>query len=341
MANDIAVLESQLKPLAPHFAQALGATMPVERLMRTIMISVERLPKLLECNRQSLFNAAMSAAVLGLEVDGVTGQAFLVPFAGKAQLIIGYKGMATIAARADITVTGTVAREGDVFDYDLGEGWITHKPVLGNKGRIIAAWAKASHLRRPAVVRVLGIDELLAVKAKSPGAKRSDSPWNDPAIGFPAMCEKTAKRRLARDLPLNVMQLAAAMDEATEERGKPAHITPDRTVIIDGEIIAPSETPTMEDLISSRPTPPSHDETRPEPAPGENTELPQGAGSQVPIPAGLEVHDAALATSAKAGWEALTLQWSGVDKADRELLRDRMNKVHAKTARAADKERAS
>lgn len=89
--------------------------------------------------------------------------------------------------------------------------------------------------------------------------------------------------------------------------------------------------------ISSRP---ASGEMMPEPAPGEDREsAPQGAGSQVPIPGGLEVHDAALAMSAKAGFEALKLQWSGIDPEDQKRLRERMNKVHAKTARAADKER--
>ena len=219
--NALVVLERQMAPLAPRFAEVLGKTMPVERLIRTIMISVERNPKLLDCDRQSLFNAAMSAACLGLEVDGVTGQAFLIPFKGKAQLVIGYKGMNTMAARSGITVTGAVVRDGDEFEFALGsDAFVRHVPRLGSSG-IVAAWAS---LRRmgPHVVAVMGIDDLLAVKSKSPGAQRSDSPWNDPNIGFPAMCEKTAKRRLGRSLPLNVMTAAdgrGAHGRGFEEQG--------------------------------------------------------------------------------------------------------------------------
>lgn len=253
MATALAVLENQLTPLLPRFTEALAGAMPVERLTRTIVISCERLPKLLECDRQSLFNAAMSAACLGLEVDGVTGQAYLIPFKGRAQLVIGYKGMNTLAARSGITISGAVVRDGDEFDYELGSNaHVRHKPTLGNKGRIIAAWATATSHGRPPVVSVMGIDELLAVKAKSPGASRSDSPWNDTTIGFPAMCEKTVKRRLSRSLPLNVMQLAARLDEAVDEQGKPAHITPERGIIIDGEFSEPSPTPTADQLLSSR-----------------------------------------------------------------------------------------
>jgi recombination protein RecT len=235
VGSELVVLENQLQPLAPHFAQVLPKTLPVERLIRTIVISAQRLPKLLECDRQSLFNAAMSAACLGLEVDGVTGQAYLIPFKGRAQLVVGYKGYNTLAARSGITITGAVVREGDEFDYQLGSAaFVRHRPRT-SKGRITHAWACAQTMDRPAVVEVLDIDELMAVKAKSPGAARSDSPWNDPSIGFPAMCQKTAKRRLARSMPLNVMQQAARMDEAVDEQGAPAWISPDKGLVIDGE----------------------------------------------------------------------------------------------------------
>ena len=106
MPGDLVVLENQLRPLMPHFAQVLGQTMPPERLVRTVVVSCERLPKLLECDRQSVFNAAMSAACLGLEVDGVTGQAFLIPFKGRAQLVIGYKGFNTGTRRPVVPACG-------------------------------------------------------------------------------------------------------------------------------------------------------------------------------------------------------------------------------------------
>lgn len=113
MATALAILENQLKPLAPRLEMVLDKRVSSARLMQTIVLSCERLPKLLECDRQSLFNSAMSAAVLGLEVDGVTGQAYLIPFKGRAQLVVGYKGYNTLAARSGITITGAVVREGD------------------------------------------------------------------------------------------------------------------------------------------------------------------------------------------------------------------------------------
>lgn len=257
MANDIAVLERQLMPLSAEFAQVLPANIPPERLIRTVLISCERNPRLLEPQlRASLLQSAMTASVLGLEVDGVTGQGFIIPFGGKsprAQFIPGYKGYNTMAARAGYTINGGVVREGDEFDFQEGTGgFVRHKRKLGAEARrkIIAAWATAEAQGRPPIIAVLSIDELLATKAKSAGAKKSDSPWNDPAIGFAAMCEKTAKRRLARSMPLNTYQLAAAM-ESQHDQGRTCHLTKDAGIIIDGdaEVAPEAPPPTAYDLL--------------------------------------------------------------------------------------------
>jgi recombination protein RecT len=253
MGNDLAILESQFRPLTPKFEQVLNGIMPASRLIRTVIISCERTPKLFECDRQSLFNAAMTFAVLGLEVDGVTGQGYIIPFKGIAQPVIGYKGMNTLGARSGLTITGRVVREGDSFDFDEGAAIVHHKRKLGDEfsRQIIAVWAKAASISRPAALRVLSITEILAIKTKSP--RGNQAPWADDAIGFPAMAEKSAKRRLARDMPLNVFQSAARMEEAFEEQGEPSYIHPDKGVVVGGEVVASNyhdTTPSAQDLIA-------------------------------------------------------------------------------------------
>ena len=264
MSNDLAVLETQLKPLVPSLAQALAGRFPVERLTRTVIVAAEKTPKLLQCTRQSLFNAAMSAAVLGLEVDGVTGQAFLIPYGTNAQLVIGYKGMNTLGARSGYTITAGTVCESDEFDFEQGSrAFVHHKFKLGNRGRTIGFWACGASKSLPPIVSILPLDDALAIKAKSPGAKKSDSPWNDPVIGFAAMGEKSARRRLARSMPLNVetrdYHLAARMGEAFEEQGKLANVRSDGTLIVEGEFTPlpqtqSSDTPAMSEIVSPKPT---------------------------------------------------------------------------------------
>ncbi|MBF6560521.1 MAG: recombinase RecT [Candidatus Binataceae bacterium] len=247
----LAVIERQLKPLEPMFADLLRPTgVPAARLIRSVIISCDRTPKLLECTPLSVIQAATTGAVLGLEADGHTGQGFLVPFrqkgVQKAQWLTGYKGFNTLGARVGLTIAGAVVREGDAFDYELGSAaFVRHKPQLGAgwTRRIVAAWACAAAPGRDPIVVVMDLDELLAIKARSAAAKRPGadadgeafSPWNEPLIGFPAMCAKTAKRRLARSLPLSAYIGAARVDEAHEEQGRHAFLHPDRGVVIDGE----------------------------------------------------------------------------------------------------------
>jgi hypothetical protein len=101
--------------------------------------------------------------------------------------------------------------------------YVRHRPLHTRGARITQAWACATSNDRPAIIRVMSIEEIEDVKARSQGARKPDSPWNDPHVGYPAMCEKTVKRRLARDMPMSVMQAAAALDSA-HDRGSPAHL---------------------------------------------------------------------------------------------------------------------
>lgn len=249
MANDLAIIENNLTAIAPEFMQAIPPAireiMPAERLIRTLMVSLERNERLQQCSMASLVNAAWSAAVLGLEIDGYTGQAFLVPYKIKgvltAQLQIGYKGFNTLMARSGYTPNSGVYREGDGFDYELGSNpYIKHLPMLGRgstKRNILAAWASATPQVGAPMCAVLSIEDVMAVKARSKGAKERESPWNDMAVGFPAMAEKTAKRRLARQMPLNVVQLASALD-TMGEIGRLTHIEPkSRMLVVDQKTV--------------------------------------------------------------------------------------------------------
>jgi hypothetical protein len=161
----------------------------------------------------------------------------MLPFKQKAQPVIGYKGYNTLGGRSGFTINGATVREGDDFDYELGSsGFVKHRPQLGagRNRRIIGTWATASRPGHAPIVQILDIDDILFIKGRSPGAKRSDSPWNDKDIGFPAMAEKSAKRRLARSLPLNLMVTAAAMEEAFDEQGKHSFIHPEKGLVVEG-----------------------------------------------------------------------------------------------------------
>jgi phage RecT family recombinase len=238
--SQLAILESNLTPLMPSLAEVLPDNMPAERITRTVLVACEQNPYLLQTKfRSSLLQSAMSAAVLGLEVDGLTGQGYLVPFKNKAQFLTGYKGFVTIAARASRTIDGFIVREGDGFEFDEPSGEVTHKRQLGNESnrQIIAAYAISRGINQPTLLRVMSIDEVMEVRDSSAGWKdyqkkkkageRGFSVWaTDPA----PMIRKTPIRRLSNNIPVLAMQMAGALD-TQHDLGRFAHIRSDRTIV--------------------------------------------------------------------------------------------------------------
>lgn len=246
MSSDtqLAVLEDNLKPLAPQFAEVLPPSMPAERIIRTVLVACEQTPYLLHNKfRQTLMMSAMSAAVLGLEVDGVTGQGYLIPFGNRAQFLAGYKGYVTIAARSGRTLDGFVVREGDNFEFDEANGLVQHRRVLGGEAdrKILAAYAVSRGVNIPTLLKVMSIDEIMDVRDNSAGYKSAKqkgrkSTWDEhPA----AMIRKTPMRRLANSLPIIPIQQAAALD-THHDMGEFTYVRKDGTVMAGGEAVIPA-----------------------------------------------------------------------------------------------------
>lgn len=150
-----------------------------------------------------------------------------------------------------MTCQSGLIREGDRYDYK--EGFNTNIrvwPKLGqeNERKIIAVWAAFERPGWDPTLRVLSIDQVLAVKGKSRGASRSDSPWNDPTVGFPAMAEKTAVWRAARLVPIVGMQRAVALEDRVHDMGKAAYYREDGGLITEGE-----DEPFYEDAVKPPP----------------------------------------------------------------------------------------
>lgn len=237
MSNDLVMVERALAPLAPSFAQLLPPSMSPDRIIRTVLVSCEMNPKLMQADRGSLLRSAMTAAVLGLEVDGVTGQGYLVPFKGKVQFLPGYKGLVTIAGRSNRSLEGFVVREGEAFAFDEANGIVRHERKLGGEStrKLVGAYAVSRASGQPTIVRVLSLDQLIETRNRSAGYKGmgDSSTW---VTNFEGMCRKTPMRRLAADIPNISLQAAAAL-ETQHDLGREAYIRQDRSVVIDGEVI--------------------------------------------------------------------------------------------------------
>lgn len=254
--------------------QALLATdeKGLDRFIAVAFQTVMRAPHLMKCDPFSLIMAIKDAAALKLSVDGPLGQAWIVPYAGKAQMQLGYKGVVALALRG-----GSVLQ----VDADVVWAWDKYRLTKGSDSRlevepmpppddadmtnidnIVLAYAVA-HLRGGTKkLHVLWKKQLLDSRERSQGYRtavkygKTDSPW----MQFPAaMAAKTAIHRLGKQLELSADDMRALMADEARDEGRVqeavAQVTPithggeiDLDALLDSE---PDGVPSEEEMRRS------------------------------------------------------------------------------------------
>lgn len=118
-----------LDKMKPQIALALPKHLNADRMARLALTQFSSNPALQECDPVSIAGAIITAAQLGLEI-GVNGQAYLIPYKGRATFVPGWKGLVDLANRSGrCTVWTGAVFEGDEFDYALGDSpFVKHKP---------------------------------------------------------------------------------------------------------------------------------------------------------------------------------------------------------------------
>jgi recombination protein RecT len=193
---------SKIEQVAPKHLSA-------DRLMRVALMTISRTPKLAECTPHSLLNAFMTASQLGLEVGGVLGEAYLVPYGKEATFLVGYRGLINLARRSGqiISIEAQVVREGDLFDFEYGlELRFRHQPKAEVDAQITHAWALARFRDGGHQLDVMTIRDVEAIRKRSRSA--TNGPW---VTDFAEMAKKTVVRRLCKYLPLSP-EVADAID---------------------------------------------------------------------------------------------------------------------------------
>jgi recombination protein RecT len=205
LRGDLTAMESQ-------FATALPPHIPAARFARVVMTAVQGNPKLLRCDRQSLFNALMKCAQDGLLPDG--REAAIVPYGtneetGRASadtaqylpMVAGIrKKVRNSGALSDWNVQ--IVQEGDAFDYRLGdEPYIHHKPAMsgGRSRKVIAAYSIATYPDGTISREIMNADQIEDIRRKS---KAQKGPWSDPVF-YPEMARKTVARLHSKQLPMS------------------------------------------------------------------------------------------------------------------------------------------
>jgi recombination protein RecT len=243
----------------PEIAQMLPEGMSADRFRRVVVQALVRNPDLWACTPVSVVSAIVEAAQIGLEPTGVLGRAWLLPYSVKgtkeAKLIVGYRGYAELAWRADrILVTTGAVRAGDHFEYRRGTGkYLHHVPASDdaerevNDANITDFWAMYTLPD--------GREDFDVMSRKGTERIRDKARYRNPVwdSDFAEMGRKTVLRRLLKVAPLSPeVQRVLARDEeidfdtpvervADPKRSGLRDRIAQRTAAIRGEPIEPGE----------------------------------------------------------------------------------------------------
>lgn len=179
MTNQLAVKDYMRQDqIVQQFKDVVGEN-NANAYITSVLIAVSNSTALQECEPISVITAAMRAATLRLTCDPSIGEAYLVPFKGKATLVIGYKGIRTMALRTGQYryLNVTQIYEGEEITEDRMTGM--HTLAGGKKSNTVVGWLLYFELitgfRKSFYMTVEEIHEHARRYSKSYG--REDSPW--------------------------------------------------------------------------------------------------------------------------------------------------------------------
>jgi len=197
MGNELAIIRdyARSEAIVERFAEIVGNHQAMAYIS-SVLLAVGNNEALQRCTPQSIITCAMRAATLQLSCDPATGQAYLVPFKGKATLVVGYRGLMTMAIRTGKYrfINCAKIREGMEVTEDIITG--VHRVEGGRKpnGEIIGYLGYFELYQGFSKSIYMTVDEIMEHARKySKSFGNADSPWN---THRDAMCQKTVMRLL-------------------------------------------------------------------------------------------------------------------------------------------------
>lgn len=190
------------------------------KFLSSVMLDVQRNPKLLECTPMSIVNSYMMMAQLGFMPSGVSGEAYVLPYSiskkdgdkwvkvMEAQFQLGYQGLVTLFYKAGVEkITSAIVRKNDITTFINGE--LKHEIDItlssAERGAIIGAYSIVSFKGKDST-KFMNAKDILAHGAKfskSFDVSGKYSPWNPENDPEGWMFVKTVLKQHAKLLPKN------------------------------------------------------------------------------------------------------------------------------------------
>lgn len=217
-----------------RLSSALAGAIDTDQFIQVALSTYRSQKALAEADTLSFLKAIMQAAQLGLSVDPMLGEAYLIKRWDKhancnvVKMEIGYKGMLARIQRSPKidTIQADVVYQNDEFEVVKGcpDYSIRHKPYLnGDPGDVIASYCVARFATGSYLFKVCTLREIHKARDMSESYKKKYGPWID---HFEAMALKTAVRRIEPFLPKDPVMSSMLQAETMIDAGvMPATVT--------------------------------------------------------------------------------------------------------------------
>jgi len=245
-----------VRSMEAEFQKALPKGVEATRFMRDAMTCLSANPYLAKVDSMSFVGALMTCAQLGLRPGvGALGEAYIIPFKGKANFILGYQGMTTLSHRSGMlaSIVARSVHENDefAFEYGTADKIIHRPPVRGSRGPAIGYYGVVHVKDGGYIFDYMSIEDMREHRDKFALQKdkrtgQLKGPW---VTDFDGMAKKTMIRKLWPYMPRSTeMQLAAAADNTVRVNVDPmADVAdviqplPDDVIYDEGEYAPPTE----------------------------------------------------------------------------------------------------
>lgn len=229
MSNLVKITEKPifelLQPKMADIVRFMGGEDKFKKELSYAIQAVNSNDYLSQSTPQSVAKSIFNLSMIGLSLNPIMKQAYLVPKSIKGQveavLMPSYQGLVQLIldGKAVKRINARVVYEGDEFDYSLGiEDTLTHKPKNQSK-EVTFVYAFAVLEDGTTQIEVMDKAEIESIRMRSDSGKKNMGPW---ATDYPEMARKTVLRRIYKYLPKGSNAEVVAQAIELDEQDYPA-----------------------------------------------------------------------------------------------------------------------
>jgi recombination protein RecT len=219
----LVAMQGTLEKMADKFNEALPPHIDVNKFISVAKLALNKNPKLLDLDRNSLMQTFMKAAQDGLLLDG--REAAAVPYKSQVNYLPMVDGIIKLMHNSGLikTISVDVAYTNDCFEYEKGSNaHVKHMPLLsGDRGERLAVWCYVKTVNDGEYIEIMDMKSIEDCRRVA----KSQNVWN---AWYDQMAKKTILKRMAKLLPKSdALSTVLKMDDETNYK-EPVNVTPEK-----------------------------------------------------------------------------------------------------------------